>query len=81
MTKFNASVSVKLHGGPLDGKTAVSYGAQVGSLIDVNHHSYRVTSVENVPRWNELVGSATFIEKKAAAAKPRLPTPPRLPTT
>ena len=71
MTKFNASVTVKLHGGPLDGKSAVSYGAQVGSLIDVNHHSYRVTTVESIPRWNELIGNATFVEKAKAAPKAR----------
>jgi hypothetical protein len=64
MSGAKVSVTVKLHGGPLDGKSAVSYGAVVGSLIDVNHHSYRVTSVESVPRWNELVGNATFVEKK-----------------
>jgi hypothetical protein len=69
VSKISATVSVKLHGGPLDGKTAISYGAQVGSLIDVNHHSYRVTSVESVPRWNELVGSAIFV--KAKAPKPK----------
>ena len=69
MSKTSASVSVKLHGGPLDGKTAISYGAQVGSLIDVNHHSYRVTSVESVPGWNEMVGSARWVEKKAVPKK------------
>jgi len=64
LSKLSASVTVKLHGGPLDGKSAVSYGAVAGSLIDVNHHSYRVTKVENVPGWNEMVGSANWIDKK-----------------
>jgi hypothetical protein len=69
MRGAKASVTLKLHGGPLDGKSAISYGAEVGSLIDVNHHSYRVTSVESVPRWNELVGNATFIPKKSQAKR------------
>ena len=77
MSKLNASVTVKLHGGPLDGKSAVSYGAVAGSLIDVNHHAYRVTKVENVPGWNELVGTATFIQKPKVAPKPK-PTPTTL---
>ena len=68
---------MKLHGGPLDGKSAVSYGAVAGSLIDVNHHAYRVTKVENVPGWNELVGTATFIQKPKVAPKPK-PTPTTL---
>ena len=77
MSKLSASVTVKLHGGPLDGKSAVSYGAVAGSLIDVNHHSYRVTKVENVPGWNEMVGSANWIEKKPLAkpiVKPKVTT-------
>jgi len=77
LSKLNASVTVKLHGGPLDGKSAVSYGAVAGSLIDVNHHAYRVTKVENVPGWNELVGTATFIQKPKVAPKPK-PTPTTL---
>ena len=77
MSKLNASVTVKLHGGPLDGKSAVSYGAVAGSLIDVNHHAYRVTKVENVPGWNELVDTARFIQKPKVAPKPK-PTPTTL---
>ncbi|TMF22773.1 MAG: hypothetical protein E6I28_14245 [Chloroflexi bacterium] len=77
MSKLSASVTVKLHGGPLDGKSAVSYGAVAGSLIDVNHHAYRVTKVENVPGWNELVGTATFVQKAKVAPKPK-PTPTTL---
>jgi hypothetical protein len=64
VSKFKASVTVKLHGGPLDGKSAVSYGAEVGSLIDVNHHAYRVTQVDSIPGWNEMVGNANWVAKK-----------------
>jgi hypothetical protein len=71
MTKYSASVTVKLRGGPFDGQSAVAYGAVVGSLIDVNHKNYRVTKVESIPGWNEMIASATFEEKKPL--KPRSP--------
>lgn len=72
-----ASVTVKLVGGPLNGKSAVARGAKVGSLLEVNHLSYRVTKVDSIAGWNEMVGSATFEEKKRPvsgikpAVKPR----------
>jgi hypothetical protein len=64
LTRSSASVTVKLVGGPLNGKSAVSYGAVVGSLIDVNHHSYRVTKVDSIPGWTEQIASATWVEKR-----------------
>ena len=69
MTRAAASVTVKLRGGPFDGQSAVAYGAFVGVLIDVNHRKYRVTKVETIPGWNELVASATYEEQP----KPKLP--------
>ena len=63
MNASRASVTVKLHGGPFDGQSAIAYGAQVGGLIDVNHRRYRITQIDSVPRWNELIASATFEEK------------------
>ncbi|HEV8535363.1 MAG TPA: hypothetical protein VGR87_06520 [Candidatus Limnocylindria bacterium] len=68
MTRSTASVTVKLVGGPLNGKSAVAYGAVVGSLLDVNRHSYRVTKVDNIPGWSEQIASATFVEKKTVPA-------------
>jgi hypothetical protein len=35
-------------------------GATVGSLIDVNQRSYRVTKIENVPGRREQTGTAVF---------------------
>ncbi len=55
-----ASVTVKLRGGPFDGRSAVAYGATVGALIEVNHRPYRVTKIENVPGRREQTGTATF---------------------
>jgi hypothetical protein len=64
-----ASVTVKLHGGPFDGQSAVAYGANVGGLIDVNHRRYRVTRIDPVPGWNELIASATYEEKRKVTPK------------
>jgi hypothetical protein len=64
-----ASVTVKLHGGPFDGQSAVAYGAIVGKLIEVNHRSYRITKIEPVPGWRELVAQASYEEKPKVAAK------------
>jgi hypothetical protein len=64
-----ASVTVKLHGGPFDGQSAVAYGAVVGKLIDVNHRSYRITKIEPVPGWRELVAQASYEEKPKVVAK------------
>jgi len=74
-----ASVTVKLHGGPFNGQSAVAYGAIVGKLIEVNHKSYRITKIEPVPGWRELVAQADFEEKPkvAVAVKPPLSTTPR----
>jgi hypothetical protein len=69
LSKSGASVTVKLHGGPFNGQSAVAFGPAVGGLIEVNHRSYRITNIQNVPGWNELVGSATFVEKPKPAAK------------
>jgi len=77
LTKYSASVTVKLRGGPFDGKSAVAYGAVVGSLIDVNHTNYRVTKVDTIPGWTELIASATFEEKKPLKLK-RLQVDPQL---
>jgi hypothetical protein len=55
-----ASVTVRLRGGPFDGQSAVSYGAVVGSLIDVNQKTYRVTNIEPVPGRREETGIATY---------------------
>jgi hypothetical protein len=49
-----------LRGGPFDGQSAVSYGAVVGSLIDVNQRTYRVTKIEPVPGRLEETGVAIF---------------------
>ncbi len=62
-----ASVTIKLRGGPFDGQSAVAFGPAVGGLIEVNHRPYRITMIRNVPGWNELVGSATFVEKPKPA--------------
>ena len=69
MKSSTASVTVKLHGGPFDGQSAVAYGAVVGKLIEVNHRSYRVTRIDTVPGWRELVASASYEEKPKVAAK------------
>ena len=71
MKSSTASVTVKLHGGPFDGQSAVAYGAIVGKLIEVNHRSYRVTKIEPVPGWRELVASASYEEKPKLVAKPK----------
>jgi hypothetical protein len=55
-----ASVTLKLRGGPYDGQSAVSYGAAVGSLIEVNARTYRVTRIEGVPGRREETGTALF---------------------
>ena len=55
-----ASVTLKLRGGPYDGQSAVSYGAVVGSLIQVNARTYRVTRIEPVPGRREEAGIALF---------------------
>ena len=72
MSRASASVTVKLVGGALNGKSAVAYGAVVGSLIDVNRSKYRVTKVDTIPGWTEQIASAIFVDPKivAAAAKP-----------
>lgn len=62
-------MTVKLHGGPFNGQSAVAYGAEIGGLIDVNHRSYRITSVEMVPGWRESVASAIYVPKKVAPVK------------
>ena len=67
MTRPSGSVTVKLHGGPFDGQSAVAYGAEIGGLIDVNHRSYRITKVETVPGWRESVASAIYVPKKPAS--------------
>ena len=64
MRTSSASVTVKLSGGPYNGQSAVAYGATVGKLIEVNHKSYRITRIDTVPRWSELVATATYEEKK-----------------
>ena len=69
MTKSTATVTLKLRGGPLDGQSAVAYAAEVGGLVEVNHRSYRITSIEPIPGWSELVGSAVFVERRRPAAK------------
>ena len=51
---------MKLRGGPYDGQSAVSYGAVVGSLIEVNARTYRVTRIEPVPGRREEMGTALF---------------------
>ena len=72
MSRPSGSVTVKLHGGPFDGQSAVAYGAIVGKLIEVNHKSYRITKIEPVPGWRELVAQANFEDKpRAVVAKPR----------
>ncbi len=60
MKRSAASVTVKLRGGPFDGQSAVAYGAIAGSLIEVNHRSYRVTKIEQVPGRREETGTAIF---------------------
>jgi hypothetical protein len=75
MTRNTASVTVKLVGGPLNGKSAVSYGAVVGSLIDVNRSKYRVTKVDSIPGWNEQIASATFVDHVPMVAKPAAAKP------
>ena len=60
MKRSAASVTVKLRGGPFDGQSAVAYGAIMGSLIEVNHRSYRVTKIEQVPGRREETGNAIF---------------------
>ena len=75
MTRNTASATVKLVGGPLNGKSAVSYGAVVGSLIDVNRSKYRVTKVDSIPGWNEQIASATFVDHVPMVPKPILPKP------
>ena len=47
----------------------MAFGPTVGGLINVNRSDYRITSIDNVPGWNELVGSATFVEKRKPIAK------------
>ncbi len=70
MNSSKASVTVKLHGGPFNGQSAVAYGAVVGKLIDVNHRSYRITRIDTVPGWRELVAQANYEERpKAVVAK------------
>lgn len=69
MSKPSGSLTVKLHGGPFDGQSAVAYGAEIGGLIDVNHRSYRITSVETVPGWRESVASAIYVPKKPATTR------------
>ena len=71
----HGGVTVKLVGGPLNGKSAVAYGAIVGSLLDVNRSKYRVTKVDSIPGWNEQIASATFVDHvpmvpKVVVAKP-----------
>lgn len=65
MKRSAASVTVKLRGGPFDGQSAVAYGAVVGSLLEVNHRSYRVTKIEPVPGRREETGTAVFEPKPA----------------
>jgi hypothetical protein len=80
VTRNTASVTVKLVGGPLNGKSAVAYGAVVGSLLDVNRSKYRVTKVDTIPGWTEQIASATFVDPKpivpkAVVAKPLVVKP------
>ena len=70
-----ASVTVKLRGGPFDGQSAVAYGAIVGSLIEVNHRSYRVTTIEPVPGRREETGHAIFEPRPAPKAAQGAPAP------
>ena len=79
MKSSTASVTVKLHGGPFNGQSAVAYGAIVGKLIEVNHKSYRITKIEPVPGWRELVAQANYEEKPkvAVAVKAPVTTTPR----
>lgn len=71
-----ASVTLKLRGGPYDGQSAVSYGATVGSLIEVNARTYRVTRIEPVPGRREETGTALFdprpTKAPASTEKPAL---------
>ncbi len=68
-----------VHGGPFNGQSAVAYGAIVGKLIEVNHKSYRITKIEPVPGWRELVAQANYEEKPkvAVAVKAPVSTTPR----
>jgi hypothetical protein len=75
VSRTGASVTVKLVGGPLNGKSAVAYGAVVGSLIDVNRSKYRVTKVDTIPGWTEMIASATFVDPKTASPKPAVDKP------
>ena len=72
---------MRLRGGPFDKQSAVAYGAVVGSLIEVNHRSYRITKIEPVPGRREETGHAVFEPKPApkAVVKPA-PEPTPKPT-
>lgn len=59
---------MKLRGGPFDGQSAVAMGATVGSLINVNQRSYRVTKMEAVPGRRDHTAIAVF---EPAPAKPK----------
>ena len=61
---------MKLRGGPFDGQTAVSYGAVLGSLIDVNQRTYRVTKIEPVPGRREEIGTAIFEPRPGTPGAP-----------
>jgi hypothetical protein len=66
---------MKLRGGPFDGQSAVSYGAVVGSLIDVNQRTYRVTKIEPVPGRREETGTAVFEPRPGTPGGPPLRKP------
>ncbi|HZP97747.1 MAG TPA: hypothetical protein VFC31_15615 [Candidatus Limnocylindria bacterium] len=69
MTKSTATVTLKLRGGPFNGQSAVAYSAEVGGTLVVNHRNYRITSIEPIPGWNELVGSAVYVEGQKPVTK------------
>ena len=58
MTRNTASVTVKLIGGPLNGKSAVSYGAVVGSLGAAPGRKWKNGTIILVP-WAGRVPRAT----------------------
>lgn len=69
LTKSTATVTLKLRGGPFNGQSAVAYSAEVGGMVEVNHRSYRITSIEPIPGWSELVGNAIYVERRKPAIK------------
>ena len=65
-SRLSASVTVKLRGGPFDGKSAVAYGAFVGGLIDVVIVGALYGATEGVTRGSHLV--SVFVDLAVALA-------------